>query len=135
MKSSSPAVKGALVALIAVLGLGSTFFAAVAGESDWTLTVSPSTNLAAEQIVSVGISGFTPNRQTMLLECTIEGDCYTIGYPISDANGGISTTATVFRYLSWDELNYDCKAPGGGCEVIAADLDTGELKKVPLTFL
>lgn len=127
------AVTTAVTAAIALVGLSGT---AAAQTQAWTMSVSPSTNLAAEQIVSVNASGLDANRQILLLECpTEDGSCYIIGYPTADANGVISTTATVYRHMSFDDRAYDCKTLSGGCSVVGSDFSTGgELVKVQLTF-
>ncbi|MEU9686352.1 neocarzinostatin apoprotein domain-containing protein [Amycolatopsis japonica] len=121
---------------IAVAGLGGLSGTATAQTQAWTMSVSPSTNLAAEQTVSVNASGLDADRQILLLECpTEDGSCYVIGYPTADANGVISTTATVYRHMSFDDRAYDCKTLSGGCSVVGSDFSTGgELVKVQLTF-
>lgn len=121
---------------IAVAGLGGLSGTATAQTQAWTMSVSPSTNLAAEQTVSVNASGLDADRQILLLECpTEDGSCYIIGYPTADANGVISTTATVYRHMSFDDRAYDCKTLSGGCSVVGSDFSTGgELVKVQLTF-
>ncbi|RSN43604.1 hypothetical protein DMC64_23590 [Amycolatopsis sp. WAC 04197] len=137
MKLSRRAVTSAftstVTAAIAVIGLSGT---AAAQTRAWTMSVSPSTNLAAEQTVTVTAGGLDANRQILLLECpTEDGSCYVIGYPTADANGVISTTATVYRHMSFDDRAYDCKTLSGGCSVVGSDFSTGgELVKVQLTF-
>lgn len=132
-RAITTAVTTAVTAAIALVGLSGT---AAAQTQAWTMSVSPSTNLAAEQIVSVNASGLDANRQILLLECpTEDGSCYIIGYPTADANGVISTTATVYRHMSFDDRAYDCKTLSGGCSVVGSDFSTGgELVKVQLTF-
>ncbi|MFD5248695.1 neocarzinostatin apoprotein domain-containing protein [Amycolatopsis sp. NPDC058340] len=132
MKSSSCAVAAA----IAVVVLGGSSATAAAQTRAWTMSVSPSADLAAEQTVTVSASGLDANRQILLLECpTADGSCYIIGYPTADANGTISTTATVYRHMSFDDRAYDCKTLSGGCSVVGSDFSTGgELVKVQLTF-
>ncbi|MEU8415119.1 neocarzinostatin apoprotein domain-containing protein [Amycolatopsis japonica] len=121
---------------IAVAGLAGVSGTAAAQTQAWTMSVSPSTNLAAEQTVSVNAKGLDADRQILLLECpTEDGSCYVIGYPTADANGVISTTATVYRHMSFDDRAYDCKTLSGGCSVVGSDFSTGgELVKVQLTF-
>ncbi|MFJ4099600.1 neocarzinostatin apoprotein domain-containing protein [Amycolatopsis japonica] len=126
----------AVTSAIAVAGLGGLSGTATAQTQAWTMSVSPSTNLAAEQTVSINASGLDADRQILLLECpTEDGSCYVIGYPTADANGVISTTATVYRHMSFDDRAYDCKTLSGGCSVVGSDFSTGgELVKVQLTF-
>ncbi|MFJ8916250.1 neocarzinostatin apoprotein domain-containing protein [Amycolatopsis sp. NPDC102389] len=133
MKFSKYVVTSTIAAAIAVVGLGGP---AAAQTQAWTMSVSPSTDLAAEQTVTVTASGLDANRQILLLECpTADGSCYIIGYPTADANGDVSTTATVYRHMSFDDRTYDCKTLSGGCSVVGTDFSTGgELVKVPLTF-
>ncbi|MFI5560426.1 neocarzinostatin apoprotein domain-containing protein [Amycolatopsis japonica] len=126
----------AVTSAIAVAGLGGLSGTATAQTQAWTMSVSPSTNLAAEQTVSINASGLDADRQILLLECpTEDGSCYVIGYPTADANGVISTTATVYRHMSFDDRAYDCKTLSGGCSVVGSDFSTGgEVVKVQLTF-
>ncbi|ATY11795.1 hypothetical protein CU254_15965 [Amycolatopsis sp. AA4] len=126
----------AISAAIAVVTLGGSTIAAAAQPPAWTLSVSPSTGLAAEQTVTVNAWGLAANQQILLLECpTEDGSCYVLGYPTADANGAISTTVTVYRQMSFDDRAYDCKTLSGGCSVLGSDFSTNsDLVKVPLSF-
>lgn len=137
MNSSGYVRTSAISAAVAVVTLGGSTFAAADQTPAWTLSVSPSTGLAAEQTVTVNARGVAANQQILLLECpTEDGSCYVLGYPTADANGAISTTVTVYRQMSFDDRAYDCKTLSGGCSVVGSDFSTGsELVKAPLSFL
>ncbi|QWF78882.1 neocarzinostatin apoprotein domain-containing protein [Amycolatopsis sp. CA-230715] len=108
---------------------------AVAQAPSGALTVTPSTNLKAEQQVTVTATGVTPNRQSLLLECAPQNRCVPLGGPTADGGGNATAPATVHQTLSWSASDtYDCKTPGGGCEVLLVDIGTQQQLRVPITF-
>lgn len=122
---------GFAVVALAALTTGTAAAQAPSG----TLTVTPSTNLQAEQQVTVAVTGVTPSRQSLLLECAPQNRCVPLGGPTADGNGNATAPATVHRTLSWSATDtYDCKPPGGACEVLLVDFGTSQQLRVPVSF-
>ena len=93
------------------------------------VTVTPSTDLAHLQTVTVSGTGFTPNVNVGLAEChnTDSGDandCDTThtGFAPTDASGAFSAPFTVRRILHTPNGDVDCAAAPGTCNIGAAKI-------------
>jgi len=93
-----------------------------------TVTVSPATDLADQQVVQVAGSGFTAGASVALLECpagsTVVSACdfSTILIVTADATGAVDTTYRAVRVITVGGASLDCAAPAA-CALSAGNVD------------
>jgi len=137
----SRTLKGLLTAATAGLLLAAGPLATSAGAATRpaaaspTLTVTPDTDLADGQTVTVEGSGYAPNHQTDLVQCDVNLGCdfSNLQLQTTDADGNYTTTFTVRRILTLD-TTVDC-ATNQSCVLVSLDLtELGPIGEAPITF-
>ena len=106
------------------------------------LTVTPSTNLAHLQNVTVSGTGFTPNVSVGWAECKNNNsgdanDCDTAhsGFATTDGSGAFSASFVARRTLHTPNGDVDCATAPATCNIGAAKItDYTEHAGAPLTF-
>ena len=105
------------------------------------VTVTPDTDLVNGQTVTVAGTGYSPNRQIVIVQClelaTSAADCDTERYKYvpTDGTGAFSTTWEVRRIAHTANGIVDCGDAPGTCRVIAANpSDTSESTFVAISF-
>ena len=102
-----------------------------------TLDVTPSTDLADRQFVSVSASGFEPGEEVYTGQCAAGSSngstCGTFRILTADTSGSIAYSFRVHRVIGFPPI--DCANAPGDCIVFAASVeDVFKSANVPLEF-
>ena len=96
------------------------------------MSVTPSTDLVHNQVVTVAGSGFTPNTDIGMAQCEAESVPVAVGaascdlsnstYTRADAAGAWSTSFTARRVIHNSYETVDCSTEPGACIIAAASI-------------
>ncbi len=128
---------GAALAPVVLLLAGGGGVSAAQADTTPTMTVTPASNLANNQKVTVTLSGFTANKSLFIAQCTVAAataqnvggcDAGTLVQVTPNASGQASATVTVHsgksfvNYSSAEKGTCDVHSP---CDIVATDAVIG----------
>jgi Neocarzinostatin family len=106
-----------------------------------TISVTPSTDLVDDEVVTVSGTGYEPDTQVGLAVCEADplslADCDldNIRVPRTDGGGAFETTFPVRRHIDTDDGITDCAGAPGACVLGNGPPELGpDFAAVPLSF-